>query len=333
LREQQAKEERKLHEEHKDLREENVGIGDDSGVPTVFPEVPMAQLQSKEFTSSNEDKENEAHRRRFSANNHAPLMPKGVTGPAEQKTEYQRPKRDRLYCKQCASHPEGFRGEHELRRHIDREHKGMVKRWICVEPKDGLSHPKPILPLSRCKACHQEKKKYTAYYNAAAHLRRAHFKPKKPHRNGIEKRGGMTVQDWPPMVELKYWMKEIEVVALGGMPPNTQPFRDISKDLEGLDNSLIGLGGILGANPFGDFNSTNFGTSFDPSPDQIPLTAEGMGRTWATNFEPILGYDGHLEEIDKSYGTGWEYSPVGEDLLDLTGGDLSATSFSKEHPG
>lgn len=33
------------------------------------------------------------------------------------KPKYQRPKRDRIYCKQCDSSQKGFRGEHELRRH------------------------------------------------------------------------------------------------------------------------------------------------------------------------------------------------------------------------
>ncbi|KAN0090599.1 hypothetical protein V8E51_019178 [Hyaloscypha variabilis] len=133
------------------------------------------------------------------------------------KTTYQRPKHDRVKCKLCDSHQEGFRGEHELRRHVDREHKSLVKKWVCEEPKDGLNHPKPVLPLSRCKACHQQKKKYGAYYNAAAHLRRAHFKPKKPARTKSnakvedgEKRGGKGGGDWPPMSELKYWMKEVE---------------------------------------------------------------------------------------------------------------------------
>jgi hypothetical protein len=137
------------------------------------------------------------------------------------KPTYQRPKHDRVYCKQCESHPEGFRGEHELRRHQDREHKQLVKKWVCIEPTgDGLSHPKPILPLSRCKACGQQKKKYGAYYNAAAHLRRTHFKPKtsKGRSKGSskdldEKRGGKGGGDWPPMSELKYWMKEVEEAA------------------------------------------------------------------------------------------------------------------------
>jgi hypothetical protein len=134
------------------------------------------------------------------------------------KPSYQRPKHDRVFCKQCESHPEGFRGEHELRRHQDREHKSMVKKWVCIEPS-GNGHPKPELALSKCKACFQQKKKYGAYYNAAAHLRRAHFKPKAKGRSknnkvdDSEKRGGKGGGDWPPMSELKHWMKEVEEAA------------------------------------------------------------------------------------------------------------------------
>ncbi|KAM0285027.1 hypothetical protein ACHAQH_001718 [Verticillium albo-atrum] len=76
----------------------------------------------------------------------------------------------------------------------------MVKRWVCAEP-DGYKSPvpKPIVPLAKCKACVTQKR-YGAYYNAAAHLRRAHFNP---HR------GGKASGDWPPMTMLKDWMKEI----------------------------------------------------------------------------------------------------------------------------
>ncbi|RDW68287.1 hypothetical protein BP5796_08944 [Coleophoma crateriformis] len=132
------------------------------------------------------------------------------------KPSYVRPKHDRVQCHQCDEHPDGFRGEHELRRHQDRVHKAMVKKWVCIEPT-GQGHPKPILPLSRCKTCTHAKKKYGAYYNAAAHLRRAHFKPKAKGRSKAsknekesEKRGGKAGGDWPPMSELKHWMIEVD---------------------------------------------------------------------------------------------------------------------------
>jgi len=55
------------------------------------------------------------------------------------KPKYQRPKHDRLYCKQCDSRPEGFRGRHELRRHQDREHSDPTYQKSRHEDEDGLS--------------------------------------------------------------------------------------------------------------------------------------------------------------------------------------------------
>jgi hypothetical protein len=71
------------------------------------------------------------------------------------KASYQRPKHDRVYFKLCDSHQGGFRGKHKLGRHVDREYKALVKKWVCEEPKDGLNHPKPVTPLLKCKACAQ----------------------------------------------------------------------------------------------------------------------------------------------------------------------------------
>ncbi|KAF7560987.1 hypothetical protein G7046_g3164 [Stylonectria norvegica] len=120
--------------------------------------------------------------------------------PSRSKGAYQRPSYRRVYCDKCNEHPEGFRGEHELRRHADAKHSAMVKRWICKESKHpNPTAPQPIIPLNRCKAC-LANKRYGAYYNAAAHLRRAHFRP---HRAG--KASG----DWPPMTILKDWMREV----------------------------------------------------------------------------------------------------------------------------
>ncbi|ROW11025.1 hypothetical protein VMCG_01078 [Cytospora schulzeri] len=128
---------------------------------------------------------------------------RGLTSPIPAtriRPTYQRPPLRRVYCTKCNEYPEGFRGEHELRRHNDAKHAALVKRWVCSQPQNyGPGSPEPIVPLSKCKACITQKR-YGAYYNAAAHLRRAHFNP---HR------GGKASGDWPPMTILKDWMREV----------------------------------------------------------------------------------------------------------------------------
>ncbi|KAK0642979.1 hypothetical protein B0T16DRAFT_174722 [Cercophora newfieldiana] len=145
------------------------------------------------------------------------------------KAKYERPKHPKVQCTQCNENPEGFRGEHELRRHTEAKHKPTVKKWICRDPDlVGISHSETATkPLSDCKHC-SSRKLYGAYYNAAAHLRRTHFRVKQT-RKGLggsknggkgsssssskteEKRGGKGGGDWPCMNELKLWMVEIIV--------------------------------------------------------------------------------------------------------------------------
>ncbi|KAK0103784.1 hypothetical protein ONS95_005786 [Cadophora gregata] len=233
----------------------------------------MEKSQSVESTSSSTSSASSRNVKRLqdqiAAGQSRPLMPKGGSDGismsrdnssqamtrieskdgsqdkvAISKPSYQRPKHDRVCCKLCDNHPDGFRGEHELRRHVDREHKEMVKKWVCIEPTDGGNHPVPIVPLSRCKACSQQKKKYGAYYNAAAHLRRAHFNPKTKGRSKSQqkvepagKRGGKGGGDEPPMTELKkYWMKEVEVRA--DFTTDAQQEAADESEEEILDNSL-----------------------------------------------------------------------------------------------
>ncbi|KAJ4287241.1 hypothetical protein N0V90_012639 [Kalmusia sp. IMI 367209] len=123
------------------------------------------------------------------------------------KTPYVRPQHPKILCPHCSERPEGFRGTHELERHVARAHTAVRKGYICVAPAFNKKF------LNGCKHCRNEKV-YGAYYNAAAHLRRAHFHPRKRGRKGKndEKRGGIGGGDDPPMDYLKqHWIREIEV--------------------------------------------------------------------------------------------------------------------------
>jgi hypothetical protein len=75
--------------------------------------------------------------------------------------QYKRPQHPKLFCPCCNDHPEGFRGDHELQRHVNRAHASRRKVWVCVDAStDGKW-------LANCKACRTQKR-YGAYYNAAA---------------------------------------------------------------------------------------------------------------------------------------------------------------------
>lgn len=134
------------------------------------------------------------------------------------KTRYARPKHPKLKCDSCDIYPEGFRGEHELRRHIQAKHTSVVKKWTCCDPHDSgaWTSVDVIHPLRDCKQC-SSNKQYGAYYNAAAHLRRTHFKKKAPRKGSHQASPSAPLAedeanlDWPHMSDLKPWMKEVIV--------------------------------------------------------------------------------------------------------------------------
>lgn len=93
----------------------------------------------------------------------------------QQPDRYKRPSMPKLFCNICSDQPEGFRGEHELTRHMSRAHpEGTRKVWVCIDSSADQKF------LANCKAC-RTKKKYGAYYNAAAQYVHAMLIIEKPH--------------------------------------------------------------------------------------------------------------------------------------------------------
>ncbi|KAI1824249.1 hypothetical protein F4861DRAFT_539129 [Xylaria intraflava] len=101
-----------------------------------------------------------------------------------------------------------FTRRDNLRIHKKKWHPNLVGKFICVDPHvRGIpTNLQVTRPLAKCKAC-REQKKYGAYYNAAAHLRRVHFR-EKPSRSGNNR--GKNAGDWPAIQELRdCWMREV----------------------------------------------------------------------------------------------------------------------------
>ncbi|KAF2000742.1 hypothetical protein P154DRAFT_522340 [Amniculicola lignicola CBS 123094] len=145
----------------------------------------------------------------------APTLDTPTTSPTFQAPAKTPPRRvQRLKCPTCNDYPEGFRSEHELRRHTNRVHRKTRKVWVTIDTSPDKSF------LANCKAC-QTGKRYNECYNAASHLRRMHFHP---HKRGERKmtaaearRGGKPGDLDPPMEVLKAnWLREVdEVIAEG----------------------------------------------------------------------------------------------------------------------
>jgi hypothetical protein len=133
--------------------------------------------------------------------------------------------------------------------------------WICKDASpDGTF-------LSNCKAC-RNGKSYGANYNAAAHLRRAHFNPCKNRRGGrgkkSEGRGGMGGGNYPPMEMLKNWMYEEVEMNMNGRVVIQNIAPDESFDSDSAADELVN-------NAPNDTNGDDFDLDGDVSQAGLPM--------------------------------------------------------------
>ena len=104
-------------------------------------------------------------------------------------------------CTQCNEKPLEFHSLHELQRHIDNVHIMSRKAWICID----ISPSKDF--LSGCENCTTQKR-HGASYNAAEHLRRAHFRKTSRADRAPGTRSDQEVSCTSPE-ELRKWMQEV----------------------------------------------------------------------------------------------------------------------------
>lgn len=208
----------------------------------------------------------------------APKIETPTTSPTFQVPAKTPPRRViRLKCPHCNDYPEGFRSEHELRRHTNRIHRKTRKVWVTIDTSPDKSF------LANCKAC-QTGKRYNECYNAASHLRRMHFHP---HKRGERKmtaaearRGGKPGDLDPPMDVLKAnWLREVEeVIGEGG------------EDQAGSDDPETSLPSILPAPLLPQ-----------PHPQPVTMTIDGKAPpTPTTPSTRSMAIESIVDKVDAS---------------------------------
>ncbi|EXJ83119.1 hypothetical protein A1O1_06738 [Capronia coronata CBS 617.96] len=216
------------------------------------------------------------------------------------RTVRQQPPRKTTFCQFCNDQPQGFHGDHELRRHIERHHSQVRRVWVCKDAsKEGNF-------LSNCKACRNHKT-YGANYNAAAHLRRAHFNPCKNRRGGrgkkSEHRGGMGGGNSPSMEVLKSWMyEELELNVNGRVvvqnlhPETTTTF------------STAAVEEFVNANSnSNDMDTSDFEMGCNMSQEDMSMAGLTSDPLYFANVMPTQAYLSHSAPLN----AGYDYSRFG----------------------
>lgn len=122
-----------------------------------------------------------------------------------------RKREEKRRCEICSTE---LSGDHEYARHFKLVHEVQGWRWQVIDPSEkGLMPQFPVrFGISQCKNC-QSNKLYGINYNAAAHIRRVHFKSTPSIKGGSK--GGSSGGAWPEIRYLEYYhMKLVHVQVL-----------------------------------------------------------------------------------------------------------------------
>ncbi|KAM3499966.1 hypothetical protein MY10362_006826 [Beauveria mimosiformis] len=139
-----------------------------------------------------------------------------------------RKKEEKRKCEICQKE---LSGDHEYVRHFKLVHEPEGWRWEVIDPRSKGLRPLFHIPfdISDCKNC-QLRKLYGINYNAAAHIRRVHFKSTPNSKKGH--RGGSSGGAWPEIRYLEcYYMKLVHI---------RQISQNTVKPKEGIDYERTG---------------------------------------------------------------------------------------------